>query len=55
MISAGNMASFQILETSNELTIFYGDFAELDASGAVKEGGITSRSTLSVESLKMMQ
>ncbi len=39
-------------EASNELTIFYGDFAELDAAGAVKEGGIISRSTLSVESVK---
>lgn len=39
-------------EVSDEETIFYGDFAELDEAGAVKENGITSRSTLSVAAVK---
>lgn len=39
-------------ETSDETTIFYGDYTELDADGNVKEGGITNRSTLSVAMVK---
>jgi len=39
-------------EDSDEETIFYGDFAELDETGALKENGISSRSTLSVVSVK---
>ncbi|MBL0343493.1 MAG: trigger factor [Bacteroidetes bacterium] len=39
-------------ETSDADTIFYGDFAELDAEGNAKAEGIISRSTLSVASLK---
>lgn len=39
-------------ETSDELSIFYGDFAELDENGNVKEGGINSRSTLAIASVK---
>ncbi|HEX5001350.1 MAG TPA: trigger factor [Bacteroidia bacterium] len=39
-------------ESANEQSILYGDLAELDASGAIKEGGLTSRSTLSIEGVK---
>jgi trigger factor len=39
-------------ETSDETSILYGDLAELQADGTIKEGGVTSRSTLSVESIK---
>ncbi len=39
-------------EISDEDTIFYGDFVELDENGSVKEGGISSRSTLSVAAIK---
>ncbi len=39
-------------EASDENSIFYGDFAELDEHGNVKEGGLTSRSTLSLASVK---
>lgn len=39
-------------EVSDEETIFYGDFAELDEAGNVKENGINSRSTLSVATVK---
>jgi trigger factor len=39
-------------EVSDADSIFYGDFTELDAAGNVKEGGITSRSTLSVAAVK---
>lgn len=39
-------------EVSDENTIFYGDFSELSADGSVFEGGINSRSTLSVAAVK---
>jgi trigger factor len=39
-------------ETSDELSILYGDFAELDENGNVKQGGIVSRSTLSIALVK---
>ena len=39
-------------DASDENSIFYGDFAEMDASGAVKEGGLVSRSTLSIATVK---
>ncbi len=39
-------------ETADENSIFYGDFAELDNEGNLREGGITSRSTLSVATVK---
>ena len=39
-------------ETSDEHSIFYGDFAELDEEGKVKEGGLTNRSTFSVALVK---
>ncbi|MDQ3050744.1 MAG: trigger factor [Bacteroidota bacterium] len=39
-------------EVSDENSIFYGDFAELDNEGVLREGGLTSRSTLSVASVK---
>jgi trigger factor len=39
-------------ETSDETSIFYGDFTELDSDGNAKEGGITNRSTLSVAMVK---
>lgn len=45
----GKFSNPEISETDS---IFYGDFAELDAEGNLKEGGISSRSTLSVEGIK---
>lgn len=39
-------------EVADENSIFYGDFAELDNEGNLREGGITSRSTLSVATVK---
>lgn len=39
-------------EVSDENSILYGDFTELDESGNAKEGGVTSRSTLSVALVK---
>lgn len=39
-------------EAADENSILYGDFAELDEHGNVIEGGITSRSTLSVALVK---
>jgi trigger factor len=38
-------------EISDEHTIFYGDFTELDEEGNIKTDGIVNRSTLSVESV----
>lgn len=42
-------------ETSDESTIFYGEFAELDSDGAVKEGGNKTSTTLSVEMIRDVQ
>ncbi len=39
-------------ETSDDTSIFYGDFTELNPDGSVKEGGIINRSTLSVAMVK---
>ena len=39
-------------ELSDENSIFYGDFTELDNQGAVVAGGLTSRSTLAVSAVK---
>jgi trigger factor len=39
-------------ESADETSILYGDLMELDAAGQPKEGGITSKSTLSIESVK---
>ena len=39
-------------ELSDVDTIFYGDLTELDEAGNVKDGGITSKTTLSVAAIK---
>jgi len=38
-------------ETADEQCILYGDFAELDENGEIKEGGISSKSTLAIASV----